>query len=194
MYNAYFLNIKHKCVSKTEFNWFKEYFLLSILVHRIGRTGRSGRTGIATTFINKANDESVLLDLKHLLIEANQKVPPFLAELQSENEKYLELGGNFCFQLCFYDFKIIMIYWTSKFIVNSLSKEKHIISQKDNPFWNVILLIHWFHFFSVSVLSTLWACLRKLSNSFKAVNQQIIRIQSLKKQCIICWAFTQCET
>ncbi|XP_046659261.1 LOW QUALITY PROTEIN: ATP-dependent RNA helicase abstrakt-like [Homalodisca vitripennis] len=63
-------------------------------VHRIGRTGRSGRTGIATTFINKANDESVLLDLKHLLIEAKQKVPPFLAELQSENEKYLDLGDE----------------------------------------------------------------------------------------------------
>jgi ATP-dependent RNA helicase DDX41 len=63
-------------------------------VHRIGRTGRSGKTGIATTFINKANDESVLLDLKHLLIEAKQKVPPFLAELQSENEKYLDLGGE----------------------------------------------------------------------------------------------------
>lgn len=63
-------------------------------VHRIGRTGRSGKTGIATTFINKANDESVLLDLKHLLIEAKQKVPPFLAALQSENEKYLELGDE----------------------------------------------------------------------------------------------------
>lgn len=68
--------------------------LLSFLVHRIGRTGRSGRTGIATTFINKANDESVLLDLKHLLMEAKQKVPPFLLELCSENEKYLNLGGR----------------------------------------------------------------------------------------------------
>jgi ATP-dependent RNA helicase DDX41 len=63
-------------------------------VHRIGRTGRSGKTGIATTFINKANDESVLLDLKHLLMEARQKVPPFLAALQSENEKYLDLGDE----------------------------------------------------------------------------------------------------
>ncbi|VVC36373.1 RNA helicase, DEAD-box type, Q motif,Helicase, C-terminal,Zinc finger, CCHC-type,DEAD/DEAH box helicase [Cinara cedri] len=63
-------------------------------VHRIGRTGRSGKTGIATTFINKANDESVLLDLKHLLIEARQTVPLFLAELESENEKYLQLGDE----------------------------------------------------------------------------------------------------
>ncbi|CAH1974002.1 unnamed protein product [Acanthoscelides obtectus] len=63
-------------------------------VHRIGRTGRSGNKGLATTFINKSNDESVLLDLKHLLIEAKQKVPPFLAELCSESEKYLALGGE----------------------------------------------------------------------------------------------------
>jgi len=68
--------------------------LLLNLVHRIGRTGRSGKTGIATTFINKANDESVLLDLKHLLIEARQNVPLFLSELESENEKYLQLGGS----------------------------------------------------------------------------------------------------
>lgn len=70
------------------------HFIILLSVHRIGRTGRSGKTGIATTFINKANDESVLLDLKHLLMEAKQKVPPFLAALQSENEKYLDLGGK----------------------------------------------------------------------------------------------------
>lgn len=81
------------------------------LVHRIGRTGRSGKTGIATTFINKANDESVLLDLKHLLIEACQKVPLFLSELESENEKYLQLGGSnllFYFFLWQY-FKVIFV-------------------------------------------------------------------------------------
>jgi len=64
------------------------------VVHRIGRTGRSGRTGLATTFINKGNEESVLLDLKHLLIEAKQKVPNFLASMHSENEKYLDVGGQ----------------------------------------------------------------------------------------------------
>ncbi|XP_057658537.1 ATP-dependent RNA helicase abstrakt [Diorhabda carinulata] len=63
-------------------------------VHRIGRTGRSGNKGLATTFINKSNDESVLLDLKHLLMEAKQKVPTFLADLCSESEKYLALGGE----------------------------------------------------------------------------------------------------
>lgn len=63
-------------------------------VHRIGRTGRSKNKGLATTFINKSTDESVLLDLKHLLIEAKQKVPSFLSALCSENEKYLELGDE----------------------------------------------------------------------------------------------------
>lgn len=61
-------------------------------VHRIGRTGRSQTKGLATTFVNKTTDESVLLDLKHLLIEAQQKVPDFLAELCSETEKYLDVG------------------------------------------------------------------------------------------------------
>ena len=64
------------------------------LVHRIGRTGRSTEKGLATTFINKTNDESVLLDLKHLLIEAKQVVPAFLAELNSEHEPYLNLGDD----------------------------------------------------------------------------------------------------
>ena len=35
-----------------------------------------------------------MLDLKHLLIEARQKIPPFLASLESENEKYLDIGGR----------------------------------------------------------------------------------------------------
>ncbi|XP_064103592.1 probable ATP-dependent RNA helicase DDX41 [Macrobrachium nipponense] len=74
-------------------------------VHRIGRTGRSGQQGVATTFINKANDESVLLDLKHLLIEANQKVPPFLIMLGNGEEDLLmsleasnvdERGCSYC--------------------------------------------------------------------------------------------------
>jgi len=51
-------------------------------VHRIGRTGRCGKTGVATTFINKNQSEAILLDLKHLLIEAKQKVPPVLAAIE----------------------------------------------------------------------------------------------------------------
>lgn len=91
-----YLALFNLVICSFSFSIMRNFILLFLfLVHRIGRTGRSGRTGIATTFINKANDESVLLDLKHLLMEAKQKVPPFLAELQSENEKYLDLGGKF---------------------------------------------------------------------------------------------------
>jgi ATP-dependent RNA helicase DDX41 len=63
-------------------------------VHRIGRTGRSGAKGLATTFVNKSTEQFVLLDLKHLLIEAKQTVPPFLGELCSETEKYAGLGDG----------------------------------------------------------------------------------------------------
>ncbi|KAE8656939.1 DEAD-box ATP-dependent RNA helicase 35 [Hibiscus syriacus] len=55
-------------------------------VHRIGRTGRCGKTGIATTFINKNQSETTLLDLKHLLQEAKQRIPPVLAELSDPME------------------------------------------------------------------------------------------------------------
>jgi ATP-dependent RNA helicase DDX41 len=48
-------------------------------VHRIGRTGRRGKTGLATTFVNTQQcSESILQDLKHLLLEAKQAVPQFL--------------------------------------------------------------------------------------------------------------------
>ncbi|KAF9456502.1 P-loop containing nucleoside triphosphate hydrolase protein [Collybia nuda] len=50
-------------------------------VHQIGRTGRSGKTGIATTFVNMNTPEQTLLDLKYLLMEAGQKVPPFLSTI-----------------------------------------------------------------------------------------------------------------
>jgi ATP-dependent RNA helicase DDX41 len=56
-------------------------------VHRIGRTGRCGKTGVATTFINKLVEETTLLDLKHLLIEAKQRVPPVLLALDDPVEK-----------------------------------------------------------------------------------------------------------
>ena len=63
-------------------------------VHRIGRTGRCGKTGIATTFINKDQSETVLLDLKHLLREAKQRIPPVLAMLDDPTENLAELEGN----------------------------------------------------------------------------------------------------
>lgn len=64
-------------------------------VHRIGRTGRCGKTGIATTFINKNQTETTLLDLKHLLQEAKQRIPPVLAELDDpmENDAITSASG-----------------------------------------------------------------------------------------------------
>ncbi|KAI7898278.1 P-loop containing nucleoside triphosphate hydrolase protein [Cokeromyces recurvatus] len=67
-------------------------------VHRIGRTGRSGKTGIATTFINLNCSEQIRLDLKLLLKEAKQRIPPFLAAMEDPMEKYGSLAGgcSFC--------------------------------------------------------------------------------------------------
>ncbi|KAL5104469.1 ATP-dependent RNA helicase abstrakt [Taenia crassiceps] len=72
-------------------------------VHRIGRTGRGKQKGLATTFINKSVNESTLLDLKHLLIEARQPVPDFLLELSADHvDEHLmgvsldEVGCAYC--------------------------------------------------------------------------------------------------
>ncbi|KAH0865728.1 hypothetical protein HID58_082939, partial [Brassica napus] len=47
----------------------------------VASKGRRGNTGVATTFINKNQSETTLFDLKHLLQEAKQRIPPVLAEL-----------------------------------------------------------------------------------------------------------------
>ena len=67
-------------------------------VHRIGRTGRAGKTGVATTFINKSCDETTLLDLKHLLKEARQRIPPVLMMLDDPRDKLVEgtVGCSYC--------------------------------------------------------------------------------------------------
>ncbi|CDZ97032.1 p-loop containing nucleoside triphosphate hydrolase protein [Phaffia rhodozyma] len=65
-------------------------------VHQIGRTGRSGKTGIATTFVNMQTTEQTLLDLKYLLKEAKQRIPPFLAALEDPNAGYAGTGCPVC--------------------------------------------------------------------------------------------------
>ena len=45
--------------------------------HRIGRTGRAGRKGTAVSFIT-AEDQDIMYDLRQLLIESNNEVPPEL--------------------------------------------------------------------------------------------------------------------
>ena len=47
---------------------------------------------MATTFINKSVDEHLLLDLKHLLIEAKQRVPPVLLALEDPADLHADDG------------------------------------------------------------------------------------------------------
>ena len=63
-------------------------------VHRIGRTGRCGKTGVATTFINKSCEETTLLDLKHLLKEAHQRIPPVLMIMDDPLENIVRSDGT----------------------------------------------------------------------------------------------------
>ncbi|KAJ8609635.1 hypothetical protein CTAYLR_006272 [Chrysophaeum taylorii] len=65
-------------------------------VHRIGRTGRCGKTGVATTFISKTTDPTALRDLKSLLVEARQRVPPVLQILDDDDDDddHLRLRGG----------------------------------------------------------------------------------------------------
>jgi len=60
-------------------------------IHRIGRTGRCGKTGVATTFINIGVPETTLLDLKGLLLEAEQAIPPILEKIGAQGT-----FGNAC--------------------------------------------------------------------------------------------------
>lgn len=55
-----------------------------------------------------AIDESVLMDLKALLVEAKQKVPPVLQVLQSGDETMLDIGGEFVASLFFSGSLIIL--------------------------------------------------------------------------------------
>jgi ATP-dependent RNA helicase DDX41 len=64
-------------------------------VHQIGRTGRGGKTGLATTFVNANAEESSLLDLKYLLMESKQHIPPFLLAIQDSHNP----GSDAC-QFC----------------------------------------------------------------------------------------------
>lgn len=50
-------------------------------------------SGVATTFINKNQAQTILLDLKALLLEAGQKIPPFLEALNSSGHYSKEIGG-----------------------------------------------------------------------------------------------------
>jgi len=49
-------------------------------VHRIGRTGRAGNTGSALSFVNEKN-AGIIRDLRDLLDENKQEVPPWLNQM-----------------------------------------------------------------------------------------------------------------
>jgi hypothetical protein len=85
-------------------------------VHRIGRTGRCGKTGVATTFINKEVEESALLDLKHLLIEAKQRVPPvriLYAVLLILRVEFISLHAE-CAKVCLVWLRVLYCYATGR--------------------------------------------------------------------------------
>ncbi|KAL8106365.1 DEAD-box ATP-dependent RNA helicase 35-like [Apium graveolens] len=65
-------------------------------IHRIGRCGEAE---IATTFITSRQSEAILRALKHVLIEAKQKVPPVLAELSDVTEA-AAFGNANQFKVC----------------------------------------------------------------------------------------------
>ncbi|KAA6394208.1 MAG: putative DEAD-box ATP-dependent RNA helicase 35 [Streblomastix strix] len=69
-------------------------------IHRIGRTGRSNRTGVATTFINKTCTDSILLDLKHLLIESKQSIPPVLMSIPDPFDSFAVVDGTIGCAFC----------------------------------------------------------------------------------------------
>jgi ATP-dependent RNA helicase DDX41 len=69
-------------------------------VHRIGRTGRCGKTGLATTFVNKSVPEFILLELKHVLLEAKQQVPPVLLTIEDPGEMVASAEGRKACAIC----------------------------------------------------------------------------------------------
>ena len=59
--------------------------------HRIGRTGRAGKKGVATSFLTEA-DAEVMYDLKAMLKEANQNIPPELNNHEASRNKPGTMG------------------------------------------------------------------------------------------------------
>lgn len=51
---------------------------------------------MATTFINKDVDQSVLLDLKHILLEAKQSIPPVLMAIEEPDQELNVAGEKGC--------------------------------------------------------------------------------------------------
>lgn len=81
-------------------------FEMLIEVHRIGRTGRKGNKGIATTFVNRSSTQLILGDLKALLMEAGQRVPRFLEDVEVGG-----VNGGITFYWFGY-LRVCILWWT----------------------------------------------------------------------------------
>lgn len=66
---------------------------IDIYVRRIGRTARGDHRGLSTTFVSSASSDIVLRDMKHVMLECKQKVPPFLLGIKDPFESYSNLHG-----------------------------------------------------------------------------------------------------
>jgi ATP-dependent RNA helicase DDX3X len=62
-------------------------------VHRIGRTGRAGNTGAALSYVNERNS-GVVRELRELLEENGQEVPPWLIQMSSYGGRGGGRGGG----------------------------------------------------------------------------------------------------
>jgi ATP-dependent RNA helicase DDX3X len=62
-------------------------------VHRIGRTGRAGNTGSALSFVNEKNS-GVILNLRDLLDENEQDIPPWLNQMCASSGARRGGGNN----------------------------------------------------------------------------------------------------
>ena len=61
-------------------------YLIENYTHRIGRTGRAGRQGTAVSFLT-SEDQDLFYDLKELLTNSNNAVPPELARHEASKVK-----------------------------------------------------------------------------------------------------------
>lgn len=56
-------------------------------VHRIGRTGRAGKTGVSYSFFVPSVDDHLAPEMKSLLIDSEQQIPPELVTIAQRNAK-----------------------------------------------------------------------------------------------------------